>query len=119
MKWKKLTILLLSVFLIVGLLGLYSFNKAKKVADRIIAPVSNQLKRDSCKLSHAYFKNGQFTNKYSAVAWEVMYKHTKEFSSYVRVFVSLTGKVESTNPLDLAERIKIMKDIEKIREGRK
>jgi len=93
----------------------YSFENAQKVADKIIAPVSNELKRDSCKLAHAYFKNGRFTDKYTDVAWEVMYKHTKEFSSYVRVYVSLSGKIESTNPLDLVERIKIMKDDEKIR----
>jgi len=107
MKWKKLTILLLSGFFIVGSMGLYSFINAKKVADRMVAPVSNELTRVSCSLSRIYFINGHYID-HSSIGWEVSYKVNQSFDEHAEVYVSFFGTIENTHPLDLAERIRRM-----------
>jgi hypothetical protein len=104
---KNLIILLLSIFLIVGPLGLYSFNNAMKVADRMVAPVSNKLKLVSCRLSRIYFIKGHYTER-TSIGWEVSYKVNESFDEHVEVYVSFLGTIETTHPLDLAERIRIM-----------
>ncbi len=107
MRFKKLIILLLSVFLIVGSMGLYSFNNAKKVADRMVAPVSNELTRVSCSLSRIYFINGHYIDN-SSIGWEVSYKVNQSFDEHVEVYVSFFGNIENTNPRYLAEKIRRM-----------
>ena len=107
MPLKKLKIIFLVASLIFGSIGFYSFNNAKKVADKIVAPVSHELKRAGCYLSLFKFKNGKFTEEYSSVGWKVLYDTDETYSNYVEIYLSLSGLIEMTNPRDLVERIKI------------
>lgn len=100
-KLVKWTLIVSAVF---GILLLSSYYKSKRSADKLVGK-----SLDYFELTHVRITSEPFVRK---PAWELNYSHPGSFDDEFWIYTSLLGNVISTNPRDLAIRLREFEKLE-------
>ena len=92
---------------------LVSYSNAKRVANKIMEPTKPDIYMVECNFTILSLSEGRPVDQISGVGWQVLYNTDKYFANNLEIYVSLTGKIVGTNPVDLRERIKEVASKEK------
>ena len=90
------------------LLILVSYSKAKSTANEIMEPTKPDFYMVECNFSVLAISDGRPVDHITGIGWQVLYNTDKYFANNLEIYISLTGKIVGTNPVDLRERIKEM-----------
>ncbi len=104
---KNIIIVAITILLPIVAVIMVSRSLAIKSANEVIAPVKSELHLVSCRPYVLRFKDGHPIGSITGIGWRVAYNTDRCFITHdLEIYSSLLGKIMSTNPIDLKNRIK-------------